>query len=118
MPDRIVNLTPHEIWLRREGMPPLVFPPAEEPARCALVRKKFGYVELGGRRLPLSRLVCGEVAHLPPPRRRTWYIVSTLVAAASPERRDLLVPHRLIRQGGRVVGCRALVQLRADREAL
>lgn len=43
------------------------------------------------------------------------YVVSRLVAEAVPERRDLVVPHGLVRDGqGRVVGCAQLAQVPAE----
>jgi len=69
-----------------------------------VVRVRVGEVD----GVPLVRQYHGRTV-LPEERPGTWYIVSTLVAAAHPGRRDLLVPTDLVRSAdGTVVGCRAL----------
>lgn len=56
----------------------------------------------------IVRTICGEMVGLPDEEPDTLYIVSRIVATASPHRYDLLVPVDLIRDGGsRVIGCRA-----------
>ena len=46
---------------------------------------------------------------LPAPKKDVYYIVSSVVKAANPERNDLLVPHDLVRnEDGAVIGCRGL----------
>lgn len=49
----------------------------------------------------------GAVTGLPDPREHVLYIVSQIVFDALPKRRDLLVPHDMVRDAqGRVTGCR------------
>lgn len=56
----------------------------------------------------IVRTIYGEMVGLPDEEPDTLYIVSRIVATASPHRYDLLVPVDLIRDGGsRVIGCRA-----------
>jgi hypothetical protein len=49
-------------------------------------------------------------ADLPEPQEGVWFIVSSVVVSAHPERRDLLVPSDLVRDGsGVVTACRSFV---------
>lgn len=58
--------------------------------------------------IPLIRQEFGEVEGLPAPKEGTYLIVSRMVASALPERRDLVVPADLVRNGkGEVIGCKA-----------
>jgi hypothetical protein len=57
--------------------------------------------------IPLVTKTPGEVVGLPEPEEGKFYVVSALVQGALRQRRDLLVPDDLVRDGeGRVIGCR------------
>jgi len=55
-----------------------------------------GEVEVDGVKIPIRRVVYGDVENLPPPEEGTIYVVSTFVTLAlrkkGVERRDLLSP--------------------------
>lgn len=102
----IVNLTPHEVRVIRDGHDDVVFPASGDVARLSTI--ELGDVQVDGE---LVQLV--EFHHLlkPPPRQAgVWYIVSLPTALASP-RGDFLVPYDEVRDtGGRIIGCRTLAR--------
>lgn len=103
---KVVNLTPHEITL--------VYPetnvvieriPSEGVARVTSASKIIG--EIGN--IPITIKTFGEVEGLPEASDDTYYIVSSIVAQACPERKDLLIPDATVRdEKGAVIGCAAL----------
>lgn len=59
--------------------------------------------------VPIIRQALRQVDGLPEPREWDFLIVSRMVAAALPDRTDLLVPARLVRDdAGNIIGCEAL----------
>lgn len=103
---QVINLTPHEITM--------VYPdthvvieriPSSGVARVSSSSKLVG--EIGN--LPITVKTFGEVEGLPEASDDTYYIVSSIVAQAVPERKDLLIPDATIRdEKGAVIGCAAL----------
>ena len=123
----LINLTPHTIRIMDGDL--LLEIASSGNARVQSAPETVGTIGPG---LPLVRVVYGEVTGLPAedegcagcgssepnafceachsghvvPAR---YIVSRAVAAACPDRRDLLVPYDLVRDAsGQILGCRAL----------
>lgn len=95
-----VNLTPHAIHL-----PNLTIEPSGTVARCqekTVVVGSFDGVELTTKEY-------GEVQDLPAPKDGTMYIVSFIVRAACPERKDIASPGDLLRDDkGAIVGAKNL----------
>ena len=59
--------------------------------------------------IPVFRTEYGEIENLPDPCEGTVYVVSSLVAARCPERDDVFVPGRPIRdEQGRIIGSAGL----------
>lgn len=102
----IRNLTPHDITVLSADGDVLCVYPAEIPCpRVAVVETEAG--EIAGAPIVYQRY--GQVQDLPAEVAGTYLIVSALVQAACPERDDLLIPARLVRdEAGRIIGCRAL----------
>lgn len=104
----VINLTPHDVTIWRDGAPLVTYPPSGEVARLATI-------ELGTQRYPgvFAPVELVEFHHIenPPPKvDGTWYIVSLPTALASP-RADFLVPYLEVRDdGGRIIGCRMLAR--------
>lgn len=103
----VVNLTPHEVRVIRDGRDDVVYPASGDVAR-------LGMIELGTQDYGVGAPVeLVEFNHLqqPPPRvEGTWYIVSLPCALADP-RGDFLVPYLEVRDdAGRIVGCRLLAR--------
>lgn len=97
----MVNLTPHAITL-----PGGEIPPSGQVARVAVEYTETGEEVLGAA---IVRAEYGQVTDLPAPQPGTIYIVSALVRAACPDRRDLASPARLVRDdAGRIIGASAL----------
>jgi hypothetical protein len=113
----LVNLTPHSVTLVGDGGT-VVIQPTGAPARVTLssdqpdltVRVCIGEDYRIGVPVVVTATT-GEVTGLPPAAAGTLYIVSRPVAAARPERDDLVVPHDTVRDDcGVVIGCRALAK--------
>lgn len=104
---KIINLTPHTInILLPEGSK--VIEPSGIVARCKVTREKTGEIE----GIPVFSTVFGEVEDLPPSKKDTIYIVSSLVAQASRVRDDLFIPDDLVRdEQGRIIGCKGLTKI-------
>ncbi|MFC4565370.1 hypothetical protein ACFO4E_26235 [Nocardiopsis mangrovi] len=101
----LVNLTPHEVTIFDADDKVVVrCPAASKPVRVAVDRCEIG--RIGG--IPVFAEDYGR-ALLPEPALGVWYIVSSTVAVAHPERHDLLVPTDLVRSpDGTILGCKAL----------
>lgn len=101
----LVNLCPHPINLYINGVLNSTIMQSGEIARCTQSQK---YVEtwLG---IPITRQTFGDVIGLPAPKEGTRYIVSSKVAEACPDRKDLLIPGPAVRdEEGNQIGCEGL----------
>ena len=117
---RIKNLTPHSIVL--VSCPGDEFEtkrtyPSRGVARVSTMETVVGTCHLHedcGNTVPIVKLEEGEVTGLPREDSceydKQFYIVSAMVRAACPDRKDLLSPGGLVRdREGRVVGCTSLI---------
>ena len=106
---RLINLTPHPVVLR-VGTEAVTLPPSGVVARTTTVEEPVGTVTIqDGLGIPVIRVVYGRLEGVPPPQEGIGYIVSSLAAQAAPERRDLFIPARPIRdEQGRIVAAQAL----------
>lgn len=101
----IVNLTPHTIVIVSGNGNKIEIAPTGIIPRVSTTVVKVG--EEGG--IPLFRTEYGAVTDLPPSEDGKLFVVSGLLKAACPERKDLLTPAKQIRdEAGRVVGCEGL----------
>lgn len=97
----LINLTPHTVSIIN-GERVTEIEPSGEIARIAAISEKIGTAAS----LPLFVTRYGNVTGLPPAQSGTFFIVSSIVRIAHPERTDLLSPSGLLRNSeGRVVGC-------------
>lgn len=105
----LINLTPHGINIfTADGEHLLDVPASGMVARCSQSNVVVG--EVNG--IPVTRQSFGDVVDLPEARDGIIYIVSRLVAAACPDREDLLIPGPLVRDAeGRPCGCQGLSRL-------
>lgn len=103
----VVNLTPHVVTVVDERSRVIrTWPRSSEPARVEAVRVPMG-LEVAGVPLVAEERTR---ANLPEPQEGVWFIVSSVVVSAHPERRDLLVPSDLVRDcRGAVTACRSFV---------
>ena len=110
----IKNLTPHAVRIfSLDGTAEIItVPPSGSIARVSVTRvpSRSGPVTiLDGREIPVMVTTYGDVTGLPNEELTQWLIVSAMVRAALPERRDLLSPGELIRdESGQPIGCRGL----------
>ena len=100
----LINLTPHTINIVVPSGT-IDIPTSGTIARCSQSNEVVG--EVNG--ISVTRQSFGEVENLPAEQEGTYYLVSRLVAAACPERHDLLIPGPLVRnEAGQPVGCQGL----------
>ena len=107
----IRNLTPHPVTLVVDGQT-VTLPPDGTPPRVSTTETPVGTVAVDGAEVPIFQVSTGELDNLPEQQPGVWLLVSRMVAEAAPHRRDLVIPHGLVRDdAGRVVGCSALGQV-------
>lgn len=110
---RLINLTPHDINIVRDGEVILTIPRSGVVARCEEVVEDLGSLLTDeGIKIPIIRKTLGKVENLPEPKEGTRYIVSLAVAKAAVGRDDLLVPGQAVRdEQGRIIGTSALAKV-------
>ena len=111
---QIINLTPHELKLMPDGPtgPVVTIPPSGQVARCTVDRVQADTVTVDGISVPVNQTRFGQVENLPEPKPDTIYIVSAIVAQATPERSDVFVVDDTVRdEQGRIIGARALAHV-------
>jgi hypothetical protein len=106
---RLRNLTPHPVTITTDSGSVRCPPESGSPPRIDEVPEPTEPVLIDGLRVPTVRVSGGPVIGLPEPVPGTLLLVSRVVAEASPERADLVVPYELVRdEDGRVLACRSL----------
>ena len=99
----IINLTPHAVTLITDYSEIVI--ESSGIARASESRKFVEFVN----GIPLHEISLGAVFGLPEEQDGIAYIVSRIVSEALPERNDLYIPDRVVRDGkGQVVGCLGL----------
>ena len=106
---KIKNLTPHALNFPevQDGM---TISPETQPARVSVHTEDAGF---SVNKIPVTENIYGQVENLPDYEEEphTIYIVSLLVAQASPGRKDLFIVNETIRdENGRIVGARSIAQ--------
>lgn len=97
-----VNLTPHDVTVIKGNGQSMTIPKSGDVARCSQTRKDVDQIN----DIMLSVTQFGDVEGLPEPRWGVWFIVSALVRAGVPHRKDVLSPGALVRDdAGNVIGC-------------
>ena len=100
----IVNLTPHTLNFVFNGMTVDIAPSG---AIARVSSKETSMDPING--IPVFHTEYGEIENLPAPCEGTVYVVSSLVAARCPERADVFVPGRPIRDAQeRIIGSAGL----------
>jgi hypothetical protein len=107
---RIISLVPHTTQLMRDGRVVLSIPPSGLVARVEVLEEEAEELDLNGTVIPVIRTRFGRVTGLPNAVPGTFYIVSGLVLDYASDRGDLLVPARLVRSRGRVIGCQVFAR--------
>lgn len=111
MKKEIINLTPHDVNIVREGKVIATIPASGAVARLATDTAICGGVEVNGFTIPLTKTIFGRVENLPEEKEDTILIVSQLIKN-SPEcqnRTDLVVPTEMVRDDdNNIIGCRSL----------
>ena len=101
----ILNFTPHDINIVGADGEVVQTIPSSGLVRLATTTASAGMVD----GIPLTKTVFGDPEGLPEIADGTYYIVSSIVKAALPDRADLLVPSEMVRDAdGRIIGCRSL----------
>lgn len=106
MTERIINKTPHAVYvLNEDGSILRVFPKSNGMIRVTEIVTDITPID----GIPISSTSWGETNDVPEYVEGTYYIVSQLVKNALPERKDLLVPKGAVRDDkGNVIGCTRL----------
>jgi len=115
----IINLTPHEISVHTHVGATATYigdvvnvPASGNVARVDETRTIIN--ELMPMGITVDVVSYSDVTGLPEPQENTIYIVSALVAARVPERRDVYMPGKAVRDDeGRIIGCEGLSQVPA-----
>lgn len=98
---RFVNLTPHDIKVNGT-----VIPVSGVVARCSESSCPISVID----GIQIIKKEYGPVVDLPLPQSGVGFIVSTMVRAAVPKRKDVYSPGDAIRNGdGQIIGCQNLV---------
>jgi len=106
---RLINLTPHAVTLWREQDPALTIPPDGRFARLDEEWVPGCPLLVGDVEVPIAAVTYRGVEDLPEPQAGVAFVVSRVLAAAVPDRRDLYFPADEVRDAsGRVIGCRRL----------
>ena len=125
-----INLTEHNVNVLGDDNEVLVtFYPAlnadDNPVRVPMKSEDLGYFDVDctnahvgeiadtgdeetgpNAQVAIVRTTYGSVENLPAPQPETLYIVSSMIQANCPERRDLVVPAPLVRdEKKRIIGC-------------
>lgn len=102
----IINKTPHDVHIINENNEVVrTIEKTENQIRLSVKTEKGDPVE----GIPTCFTTFGEPEGLPDFSEGTYYIVSQLIKSALPERKDLLVPAEVVRDGkGQIVGCKSL----------
>lgn len=100
---KVINCTPHTVTVNNNVI---------EASDYALPRVNSKAIQVDsimledGGIIPIMKTEYGEVKNIPPVQEGVIYIVSRMVAAALPERKDLFFPSELVRDSeGKVIGC-------------
>lgn len=102
---QIVNKTPHDVVIIREGSSNRVFSPVGDPIRVREDVKTVGQIQ----GITITSTIYTEVDGTPPFKTGVYYIVSQMVKNALPHRRDFLTPKGVVKnKKGQVMGCTRL----------
>jgi len=103
---KLTNLCPHPICiLHADGTETVI--PQSGMARIAVSYREVASVRLGQQDVRVIEGLYGEVVGLPAPAPDCCYLVSHMVRMALPQRRDLLSPADIVRDGkGNILACR------------
>jgi hypothetical protein len=102
----VKNLTPHQVVVILDDYT-VTFEPSGIVARVSQTLSRTG-TAAGG--IPVFSRYFGDVIGLPEREAGVLLIVSALVKSALPDRKDLLSPAELIRDGqGNVIGCNGFI---------
>lgn len=108
------NLTAHPVVLVGEN-DSILLPGCSSPPRIFDEVVRSSSVTVDQLDIPVRDITAGSVSGLPEPLDDVLLIVPRIVAAACPDRPDLVVPYEDVRDhDGRVIGCRAFARLVAN----
>lgn len=103
----VINLTPHDVHVRKNTGEMVTFPRSGTVARCTELVVTDGAID----GFNIYHKEYGDVIDLPDEQPDTLYIVSYMILQQLPNRYDLFAPGLLIRdENGVVIGCDGLQQ--------
>ena len=99
-----LNFTPHVVTVLDDQSNTIAKFPSNGIARCSTSTVDDG--NLGG--IPMTKTRMGDIVGLPDPQNGVFIIVSRIVCAAAPDRDDLLIVDKTVRNdAGQIIGCRS-----------
>ena len=102
----LVNLTPHEITIYKDGRIIKKIPPSGIDVALQQKTKERGSLKLDDYEIPMQETSYTTVKNLPEAKEGVLYIVPLIIAANMPQRRDLVFPCRYERnETGSICGC-------------
>ena len=108
----LINLTPHPVTLRDAAGREVTLAPSGEVARAGVQEENCTPISIDGMTIPVVRNTYGQLVGVPAPTPGVGYVVSSLAAQAAPQRGDLFVPTRPVRdEQGRIIAATALAIL-------
>jgi len=110
MRTKIINLTPHDIKIVREGKVVATIPASGNVARLTTSITIHSGFKFDGINIPLTKTNFSEVENLPEERDDTLLMVSQLIKNCPDlqDRNDLVVPAEMVRdENNNIIGCRS-----------
>lgn len=108
---KVINLTPHDINILKEGKTILVLPRSGTIARVIEHNTQADALNIDGVAVPMQIKDYGTPIDLPDPVDNVYYVVSLLTAQTS-GRQDLLIVADSVRnEQGQIIGCTGLARL-------
>lgn len=109
----IINKTPHSINFYY-GDKIYTFKSDESPCRITSTEEDGSCIKCGHWQdfieLPIKKIKYGKTENLPEQNNWAYYIVSSIVKANNPDRKDLIVPNDFVRDDkGNIIGCKSFI---------
>jgi hypothetical protein len=106
---KIINFTGHLVNIIDEnGLVKTTYPPSGRIAR--IDNRNLELFKLNGT--PVLSMMLKDITDLPRRKKDTFFIVSRIIALACPNRKDLIVPNDIVRDGrGEIYGCRSFARV-------
>lgn len=110
---KVINLTPHDINIIKDGEIVLVLPRSGVVARVIERNIQTDALGIDGAVIPMLIKDYGAPVDLPDPKDNVYYVVSLLTAQTSGRQDLLIVADNVRNEQGQIIGCTGLARLGA-----